>query len=145
MIVFSAGLVNDDPTVLNEVAHLAAAARTSINVVAVDRHREEELRDMANGQSRLSLVDRSLEMQGLELIADRTGGTLFRGVASGAGIFERLESELSAWYLGRRARQPGDPDRQRLDVEVKRRGVNVRSNTSSSAPSSTPTGRSIRS
>ena len=130
MIVFSAGLVNDDPTVLNEVAHLAAAARTSINVVAVDRHREEELRDMANGQSRLSLVDRSLEMQGLELIADRTGGTLFRGVASGAGIFERLESELSAWYLVAVARQPGDPDRQRLDVEVKRRGVNVRSNTS---------------
>jgi hypothetical protein len=55
---------------------------------------------------------------------------LFRGIASGAGIFERLESELSAWYLVAVARQPGDPDRQRLDVEVKRRGVNVRSNRS---------------
>jgi VWFA-related protein len=130
MVVFSAGLVNDDPTVLNEVAHLAAAARTSINVVAVDRNREQELRNEANGQSTLSLVDRSLEMQGLEIIADRTGGTLFRGVASGTGIFERLESELSAWYLVAVARQPGDPDRQRLDVEVKRRGVNVRSNKS---------------
>ncbi|HET9195432.1 MAG TPA: VWA domain-containing protein [Vicinamibacterales bacterium] len=130
MIIFSAGLVNDDPTVLNEVAYLASAARTSINVVAVDRNREQELRDMPNGQSTLSLVDRSLEMQGLEIIADRTGGTLFRGVASGAGIFERLESELSAWYLVAVARQPGDPDRQRLDVEVKRRGVNVRSNKS---------------
>ena len=130
MIVFSAGLVNDDPTVLNEVAYLASAARTSINVVAVDRAREQELRNMPNGQSTLSLVDRSLEMQGLEIIADRTGGTLFRGVASGAGIFERLESELSAWYLVAVARQPGDPDRQRLDVEVKRRGVNVRSNKS---------------
>ena len=144
MIVFSAGLVND-PTVLNEVAHLAAAARTSINVVAVDRHREEELRDMANGQSRLSLVDRSLEMQGLELIADRTGGTLFRGVASGAGIFERLESELSAWYLVAVARQPGDPDRQRLDVEVNAAGSTSGRTRRSSAPSSTPTGRSIRS
>ena len=130
MILFSAGLVNDDPTMLNEVAHLAAAARTTINVVAVDRNREQELRDMPNGQPALSLVDRQFEMQGLEIVADSTGGTLFRGIASGAGIFERLESELSAWYLVAVARQPGDPDRQRLDVEVKRRGVNVRSNTS---------------
>jgi VWFA-related protein len=130
MIVFSAGLVNDDPTVLNEVAHLAAAARTTINVVAVERNREQELRDMPNGQPALSLVDRQYEMQGLEIIADSTGGTLFKGVASGGGIFERLESELSAWYLVAVARQPGDPDRQRLDVEVKRRGVNVRSNRS---------------
>ena len=130
MVLFSAGLVNDDPVVLSEIAHLAAAARTTINVVAVDRNREQELRDMPNGQSTLSLVDRSYEMQGLEIIADSTGGTLFRGIASGAGIFERLESELSAWYLVAVARQPGDPDRQRLDVEVKRRGVSVRSNKS---------------
>jgi VWFA-related protein len=130
MVLFSAGLVNDNPIILNEVAHLAAAARTTINVIAVDRNREQELRDMPNGQSTLSLVDRSYEMQGLEIIADSTGGTLFRGMASGAGIFERLESELSAWYLVAVARQPGDPDRQRLEVEVKRRGVSVRSNTS---------------
>ena len=130
MIVFSAGLVNDDPTQLSEVAHLAAAARTSINVIAVDPQREQELRNMPNGQSTLSLVDRSIEMQGLEIIADSTGGTLFRGVAAGAGIFERLESELSAWYLVAVERQPGDPDRQRLEVEVKRKGVTVRSNRS---------------
>src|SRR5688572_25287760 len=130
MVLFSAGLLNDDPTLLNEVGYLAAAARTTVNVIAVDRNREQELRNMPNGQSTLSLVDRSLELQGLEIVADRTGGTLYRGVASGAGIFERLESELSAWYLVAVARQPGDPDRQRLDVEVKRRGVNVRSNTS---------------
>ena len=130
MLLFSAGLVNDNPVVLSEIAHLAAAARTTIYVVAVDRNREQELRDMPNGQSTLSLVDRSYEMQGLEIIADSTGGTLFRGIASGAGIFERLESELSAWYLVAVARQPGDPDRQRLDVEVKRRGVNVKSNKS---------------
>jgi VWFA-related protein len=130
MIMFSAGLVNDNPTVLEEVAHLAAAARTTINVIAVDRTREQELRDMPNGQSTLALVDRSIEMQGLEIVADSTGGTLFRGIASGAGIFERLESELSAWYLVAVERQPGDPDRQRVGVEVKRRGVTIRSNKS---------------
>jgi VWFA-related protein len=130
MIVFSAGLVNDDPSVLEEVIHLAAAARTSINVIAVDRNRDQEVRNMASGQSTLSTADRSLETQGLEIIADSTGGTLFRGVAAGAGIFERLESELSAWYLLAVARRPGDPDRQRVGVEVKRRGVTIRSNSS---------------
>jgi VWFA-related protein len=130
MILFSAGLMNDDPLVLQEVSRLAAAARTSINIVAIDRGREQELRNMPNGQSTLALVDRSYERQGLEIIADTTGGRLFNGIASGAGIFEQLESELSAWYLVAVARQPGDPDRQRLDVEVKRRGVSVRSNKS---------------
>ena len=129
MIVFSAGLVNDDPSVLEEVAHLAAAARTSINVIAVDRNRDQEVRNLST-QSTLSSQDRSLETQGLEIIADSTGGTVFRGVAAGAGIFERLESELSAWYLVAVARRPGDPDRQRVGVEVKRRGVTIRSNKS---------------
>jgi VWFA-related protein len=130
MIVFSAGLVNDDPSILEEVAHLAAAARTSINVIAVDRNREQEVRNIAGGQSTFALLDRSLETQGLEIIADSTGGTLFRGIAAGAGIFERLETELSAWYLVAVARRPGDPDRQRVGVDVKRRGVTIRSNTS---------------
>lgn len=129
MILFSAGLVNDDPSLLEEVAHLAAAARTSINVIAVDRDREQ-LISQTNTRSSDSLMDRSFETQGLEIVADSTGGTLFRGVAAGAGIFERLESELSAWYLVAVERQPGDPDRQRLGVEVKRRGVTIRSNKS---------------
>jgi hypothetical protein len=128
MILFSAGLVNDNPLLLDEVGRLAAAARTSINVIAVDREREQVIMNMPNGQSALSLVDRSYELQGLEVIADRTGGGLFRGVASGEGIFERLESELSAWYLVAVERQPGDPERQRIDVGIKRRGVTLRSN-----------------
>ena len=128
MVVFSAGLVNEDPTLLNEAARLAALARTTINVIAVERDRDQELRDLPNGQSRLTLLDRSFELAGLEIVADRTNGTLFRGVASGAGIFERLESELSAWYLVAVERQPGDPETQRLEVDVRRRGVTVRSN-----------------
>src|SRR5678815_1215465 len=67
-------------------------------------------------------------MQGLEIIADRTGGSLYKGIAAGNGIFNRIESELSAWYLVAVDRQPGDPERQKLEVEVKRKGVTVRSN-----------------
>jgi VWFA-related protein len=128
MIVFSAGLVNEDPTLLNEAVRLAALARTTINVIAVERDRDQELRDLPNGQSRLTLLDRSFELAGLEIVADRTNGTLFRGVAAGAGIFQRLESELSAWYLVAVERQPGDPDTQRIEVDIKRRGVTLRSN-----------------
>lgn len=136
MIVFSAGLVNDDPTLLNEAARLAALARTTINMIAVEPERSQDLRNTvgdltsasSSSQQTLSLVNRAFELAGLEILADRTNGTLFRGIAAGKGIFERLESELSAWYLVAVDRQPGDPDTQRLEVEVKRRGVTVRSN-----------------
>ena len=128
MIVFSAGMVNEDPTLLNEAARLAALARTTIHVIAVERDRNEELRDLPNGQSSMTLLDRSFELAGLEIIADRTNGTLFRGVAAGKGIFERLEQELSAWYLVAVERQPGDPDTQRVEVDIRRRGVTLRSN-----------------
>src|SRR6185503_10308042 len=120
-------MVAEDPSSLEEVKRLAAAARTTINVIAVDRDRGE-LISQTNLRSSNSLFDRSFELQGLETIADVTNGTLFRGVAAGAGIFERLEAELSARYLVAVERQPGDPESQRIEVDVKRRGVSVKSN-----------------
>ena len=138
MVVFSAGLVNEDPSRLDSLATLAAAARTTINVIAVDRDRGE-LVNQTNMRTSSSLADRSFELEGLEGIADRTNGTLFRGVASGAGIFEQLETQLSAWYLVAVQRQPGDPETQRLAVDVKRKGVSVRSNRN--AVATTPTVR----
>lgn len=127
MVVLSAGMVSEDPSLLEGVKRLAAAARTTINVIVVDRDREQ-LTSQTNTRSSDSLMDRSYELQGLETIADVTNGTLFRGVASGAGIFERLEAELSARYLVAVERQPGDPESQRIEVDVKRRGVSVKSN-----------------
>ena len=111
MVIFSAGMVSEDPTALEQVKRLAAAARTTINVIAVDRDRGE-LISQTNMRASSSLFDRSFELEGLERIADVTNGTLFRGIAAGAGIFERIESELSAWYLVAVERQPGDPESQ---------------------------------
>ena len=128
MVLFSAGLVNDNPTLLDEALHLAAAARTTIHVIAVEPERDQEVRDLPSGQPKMSLVDRSFELTGLEIIADGTNGTLSRPVASGAGVFDRLERELSAWYLVAVERQQGDPDTQRVEVEIKRRDVTLRSN-----------------
>ena len=128
LVLFSAGLLTEDLTVLDEVARLAAAARTSITVIAVEPDREQEIRNMPNGQSGTAMQDRSLELQGLETIADRTGGKFVRAIGgNGQGIFDQLATELSAWYVVAVERQKGDPDRQRVDVEVKRRGVTVRS------------------
>ena len=127
MVMLSAGMVAEDPTRLDEVVRLAAAARTTINVIAVDRDRGELISER-NVFSRSAAADRAFELQGLEDIADRTNGALRRGIAAGAGIFERLESELSAWYVVAVERQPGDTGELKLDVDVRRRGVTVRSN-----------------
>lgn len=136
LVVFSAGIVTEDQTLLDEVAHLAALARTTINVIAVER--EPLVRGDRVGRATYSLLDRQLEMNGLEIVADSTGGTLLRGIASGAGIFERLESQLSAWYVVAVERQPGDPERQRIEVDVRRPGVDVRSNRTVIARAVTP-------
>jgi hypothetical protein len=127
MVIFSAGMVAEDPGRLDDVAHLAASARTTINVIAIDRDRGELINER-NTFSRSALADRSFELEGLEGIADRTNGTLVRGVAAGAGIFEALESELSAWYLVAVERQPDETGQLKLDVDVRRRGVTLRSN-----------------
>jgi VWFA-related protein len=127
MVIFSAGIITEEPSQVDRIARLAAAARTSIHVIAVDRDTDRMLNSESAPPPR-SLQDRTYELAGLETIVDRTGGTLFRGIAKGAGVFEELESTLSAWYVLAVQRRPDDPERQQLDVEIKRRGVTARSN-----------------
>jgi VWFA-related protein len=137
IVICSAGMVAEDPTRLDDVARLAAAARTTINVIAVDRDRGELISER-NLFSRSAAADRAFELQGLEGIADRTNGTLVRGIASGAGIFEKLESELSSWYVVAVERQPGDTGQLKLDVDIRRRGVTLRSNRTVVAAAANP-------
>ena len=137
MVIFSAGMVVEDPTRLDEVARLAAAARTTLNVIAVDRDRGE-LSSERNIYSKTALADRSFELQGLEGIADRTNGMLRRGIAAGAGLFEQLESALSAWYVVAVERQSGETGQLKLDVDVRRRGVTLRSNKTAMAAAVNP-------
>ena len=127
LVLVSAGLVAEDPFLLEEIGKAAADARTTIHVIAVDRERERDHTDLANGQSGMKLQDRGLELQGLETIADRTGGALYRAIGPAVGVFDRLALELSASYLVAVERRENDPDRQKVEVEVKRRGVTVRS------------------
>ena len=129
MVLISAGLVADNLALLDEVSRLAAAARTSINVIAVEPQRDRSETIVGFTDSAMELQDRQYELTALETIADRTGGTFFRAAGgNGEGIFERLASELSAWYVVAVERQRTDPERQRVNVEVRRRGVTVRAN-----------------
>jgi hypothetical protein len=121
LVLISAGLVLEDPALLDDVARLAAAAQATVDVVAVEPAPAFERRDPT-----FALRDRSLALSGLEAVADRTGGELFRAIGPGRGIFERIATQTSAWYVVAVERQPDDPVDQRVQVESRRRGVTVR-------------------
>jgi VWFA-related protein len=142
LVMISAGLALENESFLDDVVRLAAAARTSVNVIAVDPERDEEIHDLANGQSRFPLQERAVELEALRTIADRTGGSFQRAVGRGDGNFNQLTTELSAWYVVAVARKPGDPDRQRVEVDVRRRGVTTRANRTVVTPASLDAGRS---
>ena len=144
LILISAGLVTEDLTVLNEIVRLAAASRTTVHVIAVEPERETQTaaNGVPNGDTSRALQDRQLLMTGLETVADRTGGSLLRAVGgNGEGLFRRLSTEISAWYVVAVERQPGERDAKRIDVDVRRRGVTVRANHTASAPAATSTTR----
>ena len=126
LILVSAGLVAEDAA-LQEIGRMAADARATIHVIAVDRERERDATDLANGQSKMKLQDRGTELHGLETIAEDTGGALYRAIGPAPGIFDRIASETSASYVVAVERRQGDPERQRIEVDIKRRGVIVRS------------------
>lgn len=142
MVLLSAGLVAEDLSVLDEVTRLAAAARTSITVISVDPERDEVVLGQAT-RSSTGLQDRSLELQALDTIAERTGGRLVRASGgTGQGIFERIAREQSAWYTVAIERDDRDSTRQRVEVSVRQPGVTIRSNRRFISPAALNAGRS---
>ena len=126
LILLSEGLALDDQNELRTLVALAGAARTSINVMALDLQRG----DVTVGETPPSETqDRRIQMQGLEGLASMSMGALFYIAGTGEPIFERLSSEISAYYLLGVEQRPKDHegDRHRIDVEVRRRGVSIRS------------------
>jgi VWFA-related protein len=126
LILLSEGLAVDDQNELRTLVALAGAARTSINVMALDLQRG----DVTVGETPPSETqDRRIQMQGLEGLASMSMGALFYIAGTGEPIFERLSSEISAYYLLGVEQRPKDRegDRHRIDVEVRRRGVSIRS------------------
>jgi VWFA-related protein len=139
MVLVSGGIMIEDLSRLEDVARLASAARTSITVIAVEGDESERL--VKESPTRATVQDRSLELQALETIADRTGGFFQRAIGRGESAFTRASTELSAWYVVAVERRPGDPDRQRIDVDVKRKGVTTRANHTVVSAASVDAGR----
>jgi VWFA-related protein len=139
LVLISEGfaLFDDDDEVrlrLSSLGTLAATARTSIYALRLD----DRIFDSA-GSGRpviLGSGDAQFRSDGLETLTNSARGTLFTVTNTGQAAFDRIESELSGYYLlgvefGSDLPR-GKPFR--LRVEIARKGVVVRARTTITAP-----------
>ncbi len=142
LILISEGLAITNLNDLDPVVRLAARARVSLNVMLID---------VPGGDITISRLppsqnqDRQLFIRGLQNLATMTRGALYHVVGTGAGIFERLASEISAYYVLGVEQAPSDRegDRHRIDVQVGRRNVTIRSRQALVLSSPTQNRRSV--
>jgi len=127
LILISEGLILEGlGGELDEIVRTANLGQVTINVLLMDVPRF----DVTQAQLPPSAgEDRELQVQGLENLAGMARGGLYRVVGTGDAIFERLASEMSAYYLlgVEQTARDRDGKRHRIDVEVRRKSVNVRS------------------
>ena len=97
LILISEGFVVDDTQAFaNQLGLLAAAARTSLYVL----HINETGFDSNSGRRPPSAIeDRRIGVVGLEALANAAGGYLFTINGAGTAVFDRLQAELSGYYL----------------------------------------------
>jgi hypothetical protein len=110
---------------LADIGRMAAAARTTVNVILLDA----PLADVVEAETSPSRrEDRELETRGLEILSGMTRGALYRVSANADYVFDRMEDELSAYYMLGVESLPSDKDGKRhpIKVTVGRRGVTVR-------------------
>jgi len=126
LILISEGLATSETNDMRHLVRLAGAARASINVMSVDLRRGDVT---IAEQPPTEAEDRRILMQGLEAIASMSRGSLYHIAGTGEPIFERLASEISAYYLLGVEQKPSDSigERHRIDVQVRRNDVTIRS------------------
>jgi VWFA-related protein len=126
LIMMSEGMVVQDPSELDDVIRAAAMARVSVNVLLMDVPRGDVMQQQLPPSA---TEDRDMQMSGLENLASGARGSLYNVVGTGENIFERLSSELSAYYLVgvEQAANDRDDKNHRIDVKVGRQNVTVRS------------------
>jgi VWFA-related protein len=111
-----------------EVANIgaaAAAAHTSVYALKLDDH----IYDASEARAPTSpTADRQERARGLDMLAGTARGALFNVTGTGAGVFERVEAELSGYYLLGLEADPRDRDGKPhpIRVEVPRKGATVR-------------------
>lgn len=127
-IVFVSGGLRFDQELLaefNQFSHEAALAGIVVHTVYVDQPPS----DAGTEWRTITQAFGGREMGlGLSTIAAMTGGGFFQGVATAAGVFERIATEITNYYeLGLEA-SPADADGKprKLDIKVNRPDVSVR-------------------
>jgi VWFA-related protein len=126
LILISEGFVLSDEALIIDLGRLAAEARTSLYALRLDN----QMFDMSERRLPINPVgDRQARGEGLELLAGASRGALFTVSTAEAPFFERIEAELSGYYLLGVESDPRDRDGKPhpIRVDVSRRGVTVRS------------------
>jgi VWFA-related protein len=97
VVLVSEGFVVDDTQgFAKEMGLLAAAARASLYVL----HINEAGFDSGSGRRPPSAIeDRRIGVVGLEALANAAGGSLFTINGAGTNVFDRLQAEISGYYL----------------------------------------------
>lgn len=116
------------PTSVADLSRRAAEARATLHII---RPNQSLLGDAsrASAPGMTYSMDDYLMRDGLEQLAGQTRGRLIQiSAGTGAGMFERLNRELSGYYLI--GFEPTAADRtgrqRRIKLQVRRKGVNVR-------------------
>jgi VWFA-related protein len=126
LILLSEGLVTDSPADLEDVVRMAMRGRVAVNVLLMDVPRS----DATQGPLPPTFTeDRELQIRGLNDLASLSRGSIFQVVGTADRAFDRLASEISAYYLLSVEESPSDRDgrNHRIDVSVQRRGITLRS------------------
>ena len=125
LVWISGGFIIDDQLALLEIKKRAAASRTTLYVMMVP----EPLIDMSQRASySTARDDRRKKEEGLLALAAFTGARLMRAQFNPGPLFERIERELSGYYLLGVQSRPTDRDKERrgIKVSVARNGARVR-------------------
>ena len=110
---------------LGEIEDLAAASRTTVYVVKVD----EPQIDITEGTRQPTPTqDARMREAGLQAVTAIARGELFRAHYNPGPLFDRLEQELSGYYLLGVEARPDDRDEERraIKVSVRRPDARVR-------------------
>ncbi len=126
LILISEGFVLSDEPMIAELGTMAAEARTSLYALKLDN----QLFDIADARMPINpFADRQARSEGLEMLAGAARGTLFTVTGTGQALFERIESELSGYYLLGVESDARDKDGKThsVRIDVPRKGAIVRS------------------
>jgi VWFA-related protein len=126
LVLVSPGLLINNQDEIDGLIRQAEGSRTSVYVLAVEAERENGPLDVKpTAQGPTTSEDRRLRIEGLTAIS--TPGGFYNVTGSGDVIFDRLATELSAYYLLGVESRAGDQSRPRQKVSVEtRRGVRAR-------------------